>query len=105
MAEIYRAARTVIVWLGGGGHRETQYAVELLERISAAPIEKLNDLKKLQIHDPRMSEVLGECGGSTDHWRSLKRMFSRTWFSRIWIIQEIAFAESILVLCGSYSLL
>jgi hypothetical protein len=105
MAEIYRAARTVIVWLGEGEHRETQYAIELLKRISAAPTKKLNDLKKLPIHDPRTSEVLGEYGGSIDHWRSLKRMFSRTWFSRIWIIQEVAFAKSITVLCGRYLLL
>lgn len=78
MTEIYRAARTVVVWLGEGEQRETQYAVELLKQISAAPTKKLNDLKKLQIHDPRTSEVLGECGGSTEHWRSLKLFFSRT---------------------------
>lgn len=105
MGDIYRAAKAVIVWLGEGGQKETQCAVELLRCISATPTEKLNGLKQIQIHDPCISEVLGECGGSTEHWRSLKQMFSRAWFSRIWIIQEIAFAENIEVLYGSHSLL
>jgi hypothetical protein len=105
MSEIYKAAKTVVVWLGESEHNEAQYAVELLERISAAPMEDLNSLKKLQIGDPRMLEVLGECGASTVHWRSLKGIFSRTWFRRIWIIQEVAFAENIIVICGNQILI
>jgi hypothetical protein len=63
MAEIYRAARTVIVWLGGGGHRETQYAVKLLERISAAPIEKLNNLKNSKSMTQECRKYLGNAVG------------------------------------------
>lgn len=105
MSGIYKAATNVLVWLGEDEHGDTQNAVKLLKSISATPEDTLEELKKLLIHNPRMSEVLGECGGSTDHWRSLKRMLSRTWFSRVWIIQEIAFADIVLVLCGSCSFL
>lgn len=104
MAEIYKSARIVVVWLGESEPGDTRYAVELLEHISATQPEDLQGLKQLSIHDSRMSDVLGECGGSVDHWISLKRMVSRTWFSRIWVIQEIAFAKSILMLCGSYAI-
>jgi Heterokaryon incompatibility protein (HET) len=103
MADIFRSASTVIVWLGEQ-ETETPLAIELLGPLTAAPPDKLDDLKKLQIDDPRMLEVLGECGGSITHWRALKRMFSRTWFSRIWVVQEISFAENIVILCGSFFL-
>ncbi|PMD45559.1 hypothetical protein L207DRAFT_508410 [Hyaloscypha variabilis F] len=35
---------------------------------------------------------------------ALNDFFSREWFSRVWIIQEIAVARDILVVCGSYEL-
>jgi hypothetical protein len=103
MAEIYKAARAVLVWLGKEENDDTQNSVELLRRISATPKEKLNELKKLQIHHPVFLEAFGQCGGSTDRWLSLKQLLSRSWFSRVWIIQEIAFASSIIVLCGNLS--
>lgn len=58
-------------------------------------------MKKLHIGDSSMLEVLGECAASTDHWRSLKGVFSRTWFRWIWIIEEIAFAKRIVIIFGS----
>lgn len=112
MAEIYKAARAVLVWLGNDDHNDddndddndTQYVVELLKRISDTPKEKMSELKKLQIHHLEFLEVFGRSGGSAERWQSLKKMFSRTWFSRVWIIQEIAFSTSIMVLYGRYSL-
>ena len=104
MGDIYRSAKSVIVWLGACAAKESQYAIELLQRISTTSTEKLNTLKQLQIHNPLVSKVLGKPGASNAHWLALKQMFSRAWFTRIWIIQEIAFAEKIEVLYGSHTL-
>jgi hypothetical protein len=35
---------------------------------------------------------------------ALRHLFRRTWFSRVWIVQEIVLAKDVAVICGRYSL-
>ncbi|KAH6672306.1 hypothetical protein B0J14DRAFT_70569 [Halenospora varia] len=40
---------------------------------------------------------------SEDHtWHSIRALFSRSWFRRVWIIQEVVAAPSIHVVCGKW---
>ncbi|KAF8850448.1 hypothetical protein BDZ45DRAFT_679801 [Acephala macrosclerotiorum] len=47
----------------------------------------------------RLSDVYLPPHGSTA-WAALRALINRPWFSRIWVIQEVAVAEKALVICG-----
>jgi hypothetical protein len=96
MAEIYKAASCVMVWLGAE-EDSTHLAFELIEALaSVSPAERL----KIVPHcvSGHSSSVLL----SFEHWRALARFFERAWFNRAWIIQEVIFARQIEVRCGTH---
>ncbi|KAF2176770.1 hypothetical protein K469DRAFT_645244 [Zopfia rhizophila CBS 207.26] len=80
MAKIYGQANRVIVWLG-----ETENDSDrALEEIRVAPGQySMNSLN---------GEVV---------LRAILALLQRPWFRRIWIIQEVAAARNILIICGS----
>lgn len=88
MARIYRHARTVCVWLGG-------YAAnsDLAFRHIRVMLN-LDDFDKL-ISNPDREIV--------DAWDALFTLLRRRWFSRRWVVQEIALAKQAMVYCGTES--
>jgi hypothetical protein len=38
-------------------------------------------------------------------WAALHRLFTRSWWTRAWVMQEVVVAKSIIVVCGGKSLL
>ena len=82
MGKIYSEAKNVCIWLG-----------ETTETSSAAlgHIERVLDLKLL---DRLVSE------NHTADWAALSELMRRDWFSRRWVVQEIAFAQKASVHCG-----
>jgi hypothetical protein len=40
---------------------------------------------------------------NAEKWYHLFTLFSRPWFSRLWVVQEVALAKEVVVLCGSHS--
>ncbi|KAI1118234.1 heterokaryon incompatibility protein-domain-containing protein [Nemania sp. NC0429] len=81
MPEIYRKASRVVVWLGpavdGGDHA--------LEAIRSAA----DDASTM----PSITDPI------TQH--PIHLLLRRPWFERIWVLQEVAAAQTILVKCGS----
>lgn len=52
-----------------------------------------------------IDRIIGWKPKSSEEWKSLAAFFNhRTWFERAWVIQEIALARDIIVLCGSLKL-
>lgn len=99
MHEIYGRARNVIVWLGmseGGSDlvmdfqkiSELNRALELLPSSSIAQIVTVPDL-------PHAEDPI---------WKAIGRLCDRDWFYRTWVIQEIALARNVELLCGSQRL-
>jgi hypothetical protein len=86
MGRIYSQAKNVCVWLGDPS-ADSQLAFTLIESIL-----RLSDLDHL-IDDSH-----------TDEWAALSSLMKRDWFSRRWIVQEIAFAKSATVHCGQTSI-
>ncbi|KAK5652123.1 hypothetical protein OQA88_10765 [Cercophora sp. LCS_1] len=83
MANIYSSAARVVVWLGTGKDGGEE-ALETISRMAdpaymAAPLDNL---------------ALPE---------SIVKLLQRPWFDRIWVLQEVAAARDIDVLCGSCS--
>jgi hypothetical protein len=86
MRSIYQRANRVIVWLGTKEKpKDARLAREMLAYLSASiiPVETL--LKTL---------------GGDPGWSAIHHLFEHPWFSRIWVVQEIAVASTVNVMYG-----
>ena len=84
MPSIYGDAEQVCVWLGDST-KESDQAIDFIEKI-------MKDIWKLdQLCDDRRE---------AHNWAVLLELIMRPWFSRRWIVQEIALAEKGLIYCG-----
>jgi hypothetical protein len=94
MKEIYATAYRVIVWLGEELLGTTELAVGLLEKhIKVDVWTGKIDIRSL--HQSVESELSA--------WQSLgKDLMKRSWWKRMWVIQEIAVSTRAIVMCGPY---
>ena len=88
MASIYNNAQRVLVWLGQGDD-DSERALGFVHRIN-----NLGEFERL-IEDEK----------SVKDWNALLEVMTRKWFSRRWVIQEIALARQAIVHCGLTSVL
>ncbi|KAK4172944.1 heterokaryon incompatibility protein-domain-containing protein [Triangularia setosa] len=87
MASIYNSASNVCVWLGEDAFG-AQRAFDL--------VKKIMDFKSFdEIVDDRNPEVA---------WAELVSIMKANWFSRRWIIQEIALSREASIHCGRHSI-
>ena len=84
MAEIYTRADNVCIW-SGEGNKQSDMAIEFIPRIL-----NLSQFDTL-INDSKMLE----------YWTALADLMRSTWFSRSWVVQEIAYAREATLHCGS----
>jgi hypothetical protein len=113
MRDIYQKAARVVLWLG----EEINYTKDAVEIIpvlaslydSLPSAENAEPLREdvCPINNP--SEI--ECGDDllaltqTPEWRGiLDLMTERTYFVRLWVLQEIVMASKVAVQCGSYEI-
>jgi hypothetical protein len=83
MPYIYRMAQGVVVWIGDDHHRKAQPAFDIVKRLS----RKKDSVSHALSYGPTR--------------RLLASFYSQRWFSRVWIIQEVAAAaDTIEVLWG-----
>ena len=85
MWEIYNGAFNVCVWLGTH-YDESAKAMDFIEEIV-----KLDNLEQL-VQNTETSEK----------WAALSNIMRRPWFSRRWIVQEIALAKNATLHCGGH---
>ena len=114
MGEIYRSAAQMCVWLGEetdtdhiafGLVKGLHQQLEALP-VSPAPVDE-NDIVDAFILKHGLD--LSDSSQQSQAWRSVGRLFSRAWFSRIWCVQEICLAVSPdksepVICCGSSEL-
>lgn len=79
MTRIYTQAESVPIYLGEG-HDDSNSAMDTIG----------------DIHDPSIDSEERVLKPNTDMLRSL---FGQSWFSRIWVLQEVAMARSVAVNC------
>lgn len=87
MSWIYSRATSVAVWLGQESHGSAQ-AMEFVRRFL-----------KLEEFDSLVRDSL-----TSKDWAALSELMRRPWFSRRWIIQEIAVAKAATLYCGKDSI-
>lgn len=120
MADIFRAAQGVTIWLGP----EDQFTADALAAIEAisplmaltasnsSPEEKRawDNISYTDFYDDswysRISEATGLRGSISHHqWLGLLAMLSRPWFQRAWVVQELALARQATIVCGEQMVL
>ena len=84
MARIYGQAQSVCVWIGVGD----EYSKVAFDFIK-------DEVLRLQHFDE-----LCENKDYGHKWRALLNVMKRTWFSRRWVVQEIALAQQATIYCG-----
>ena len=95
MHEIYGKARIVAVWLGDSDRDselvlQSQTLIKFAQKLSAFPdYVSSNDVTQYGLPAP-----------SDSLWQALGRFCERDWFYRTWVVQEVALARKLHVLCG-----
>ncbi|KAM7188617.1 Heterokaryon incompatibility protein (HET) domain containing protein [Naviculisporaceae sp. PSN 640] len=101
MGKIYRYAQHVSIWLGKGSPGSSQavaFIRYLWELIPNRP-----DFRTFQDNPDRRLRLLFQ-QEYHDQWVSLGEFLQREWFSRVWILQEVALCREATMLCGSEQL-
>jgi hypothetical protein len=101
MAEIYKSAKNVIVWLGKKDEF-TEDALTAIRRLSRIPQDKYSHVKVADWHDQgTVLRKLGTSPLSYTHWLGLVAFLNRPWFKRAWVAQETILARNVVVICGT----
>jgi hypothetical protein len=88
MGRIYQNCSRVCVWLGDAADDSDQ-AMQLV-----------NDHAELWLMMPHLPSLLEE-EELIPQWRALTFLVLRPWFTRLWVVQEIALAPADIVICGT----
>jgi hypothetical protein len=102
MREIYQAAKLVIVWLGEeayGSHEAIQMVKRVGEGIMQYAGQNAPMTASYTLHQRLVLERLPGPFDAT--WAAYWTLLQRPWYSRVWIIQEVASAADVLIVCGA----
>ena len=101
MASIYRQAELVILYVGS-----STYETDLL----LGPLDRLHKLARKEAYnkwtaeDKRWNEIwsliVPDCHLYAEYTKGLKQILERSWFKRVWILQECAHATRAVIACG-----
>lgn len=107
MRSVYEKATKTLVWLGRADE-STDLAFWLLAKsLESAKLMAANNDRRniLQLTQREMEAYQFPLPArDREEFRALKRLLDRPWFQRVWVIQEVAAAADVEVLCGPYSL-
>ncbi|EME44369.1 hypothetical protein DOTSEDRAFT_72012 [Dothistroma septosporum NZE10] len=85
MSSIYSTAEQVMVWLGPA-YGDSNLALQTLSRWASAE----------NVPDAEICKIWWK-----PHGAALRRLCERTYWSRLWILQELVLAKDVLLICGS----
>ncbi|KAI8931887.1 hypothetical protein NX059_010791 [Plenodomus lindquistii] len=107
MHKIYQQAQRVIVWLGEGTKQTDKGMNFIPELISAgnraARLKESGDgIVGAQHFTPKQLD-LPRNRNDDDEYASFISLLKRDWFERVWIIQEVAMADDVVLQCGAKS--
>ena len=100
MGEIYTKCSQVIIWLGVSDFH-SPYAIEVINLLSKIPQENYTGLRITDLEDWDIYPKLGIEEVETWKWLEYAAFLQRTWFGRIWVVQEAFLPRNIVVVCGS----
>lgn len=95
MGEIYNRASQVYVWLGVEADKSA-CGMNMLENICSVS----KSFKGDRLSYSELIEA-GVPPADDEDWKALESIFSRAWWTRMWIVQEICVSQHALFICGS----
>lgn len=100
MFDIYRQAYGVVAWLGKGNSTTTA-AISFCFQMAGITLDSMKKEEELgsQYFD-RSDTDLSAFYRESGIWDGLLDVLSRSWFSRVWIIQEFIAAKTCYFICG-----
>ncbi|KAL4893446.1 heterokaryon incompatibility protein-domain-containing protein [Aspergillus ambiguus] len=96
MSQIYSKADSVVVWLGV----EDEYTASVSEAICGLDSEDWVQHLALASVAEKAEDLSVEAREAI----SINRFFERTWWKRVWVIQEIALPYKVQMLCGTFEI-
>jgi hypothetical protein len=108
MKYIYRYAKCVIIWLGpSDGFTDKALALvdraaELLRQETGQHVPVAEDIRAERIDVERNRRRGFPPVDRAAEWEPLVSLFSRPWFSRVWVFQESRMASAAVVRIGAY---
>jgi len=103
MSAIYSQASCVWIWLGEDESGDLQDALALARMVFEKTIDELGDegdemerLKKSR----QVWKYTAPGKSYPDTWAPLVRLYSKPWFSRLWVVQEFVLAREFRFFCG-----
>ncbi|PSN69931.1 hypothetical protein BS50DRAFT_300268 [Corynespora cassiicola Philippines] len=105
MDRVYASAKHVLVWLGPAQQEVAVAMVSAFRHLASVDtntfeIASMNG--ELDIMLPETYEKLGIPAISYNIWTHIRNMFERAWFSRMWVTQEAALAQSLSFHLGAH---
>lgn len=100
MRQIYRSAERVLSWLGEEDG-ETHLAFSLIERWADAILSTSPSLENWPNGEPiRMAVATIERPFDEQDWSAVRSLFNKSYWERIWILQEVSLARQGILICG-----
>lgn len=112
MQHIFGQASTVVVWLGRDCGENLRLALAAIDLIYKACIDYA-DSQGVKVADLSFSHLESieivkdsplEASLDYDTWLSVSRFFARSWFKRLWCVQEIILSRQCIFLVDMYTL-
>lgn len=105
MKDVYSRAYRTLIWLGEDHDASTQAALESIEKLLVQCRKETNNFRNLQgtIWSPRGLELHSNRQLPDCDWKALNKFFSASFFTRLWIIQEIILSKEVRCIRGQYS--
>ncbi|PQE27731.1 heterokaryon incompatibility protein [Rutstroemia sp. NJR-2017a BVV2] len=99
MGDIYSSCTNVIIWLGKADFHSS-YAIEVMTLIASIPPSRYAGVQISDVEDWGVYETLGIPKIESWKWLEYAAFLQRTWFRRIWVVQEAFLPPVITVVCG-----
>ena len=108
MGEIYQKASRVVAWLGLPDEK-TPSTFDFLKSLSSyirarVRHQGLGSPNTAGINTDLLEAMIEDYPTSLPQWTDVQTFLERDWFSRVWILQEVVLAKSVLIKCGDHTL-
>ena len=100
MASIYAGAMRVLIWLGEDSAGEADECFRLIQNTNAVLIDMLSRHKTIDDIPPILHDNNPICSDARK-WDMVRHMMNASWFSRVWVLQEVGLARSATLLYGN----
>lgn len=95
MTRIYESAHHVVIWLG----ERSEHSGLALEKIMVAS----KSLNRRTHQSVTLQQVRADIFGP-EAWAALLNLFDLEWWTRTWVVQEVAVAKQAILVCGKESI-